>query len=225
MLSLLFTGWPSPQFWSDLSLNLTPVPRITTDGQSASLSWNTSKAPIWGLRPDIYYCFTVTVLFLWGALSDERTYLSFVHAADLCQRSHSRVRVPGNSRPYFTVSDFRLLFSSSPTTRSVTMEVFDPASTRVWSDLGFLLYDFGAGRQRKCLSISFPRKRLFITQQWTVSKNLSPLKRVCLPVTGWFPRILHGNVFADPFPSNGFTCHSIFTVWVYINYNIIFIYK
>jgi hypothetical protein len=25
---------------------------VTTDGQSASLSWN--KAPIWGLRPDIY---------------------------------------------------------------------------------------------------------------------------------------------------------------------------
>jgi hypothetical protein len=26
---------------------------VTTDGQSASLSW--SKAPIWGLRPDLYY--------------------------------------------------------------------------------------------------------------------------------------------------------------------------
>jgi hypothetical protein len=26
---------------------------VTTDGQSASLSWN--KAPIWGLRPDLYY--------------------------------------------------------------------------------------------------------------------------------------------------------------------------
>jgi hypothetical protein len=26
---------------------------ITTDGQPASLSWN--KAPIWGLRPDLYY--------------------------------------------------------------------------------------------------------------------------------------------------------------------------
>jgi hypothetical protein len=27
-------------------------PYVTTDGQSASLSWN--KAPIWDLRPDIY---------------------------------------------------------------------------------------------------------------------------------------------------------------------------
>jgi hypothetical protein len=29
-------------------------PYVTTDGHSASLSWN--KAPIWGLRPDFYYC-------------------------------------------------------------------------------------------------------------------------------------------------------------------------
>jgi hypothetical protein len=48
---------------------------VTTDGQSASLSWN--KAPIWGLRPDLYYCLTVTGFLMWGALSDERTGLSF----------------------------------------------------------------------------------------------------------------------------------------------------
>jgi hypothetical protein len=40
-------------------------PCVTTDGQSASLSWN--KAPIWGLRPDLYYCQTVA-----GALSLRR---------------------------------------------------------------------------------------------------------------------------------------------------------
>jgi hypothetical protein len=34
-------------------------------------------------------------------------------------------------RPYFTVSDLKLSFSSPPTTRRVTVEVFDPASTRV----------------------------------------------------------------------------------------------
>jgi hypothetical protein len=43
--------------------------------QSASLSWN--KALIWGLRPDLYYCQTVAGLLMWGALSDERTGLSF----------------------------------------------------------------------------------------------------------------------------------------------------
>jgi hypothetical protein len=53
---------------------------ITTDGQSASLSWN--KAPIWGLRPDFYYCQAVAVFFfIWGALSDERTGLPFTIAA------------------------------------------------------------------------------------------------------------------------------------------------
>jgi hypothetical protein len=41
---------------------------ITADGQSVGLSWN--KAPIWGLRPDIYYCQTVAGLLIWDVLSD-----------------------------------------------------------------------------------------------------------------------------------------------------------
>jgi hypothetical protein len=64
-------------------------------------------------------CVPVTVLFLWGALSDERSGLSFVYAAGSCQRSLSRVRVPWDLRPYFTVSHLRLPFSSPPTTRRV----------------------------------------------------------------------------------------------------------
>jgi hypothetical protein len=43
--------------------------------QSASLS--SKKASIWGLGPDLYYCLTVAVLLMWGALSDERMGLSF----------------------------------------------------------------------------------------------------------------------------------------------------
>jgi hypothetical protein len=77
-------------------------------------------------------CVAVTVLFLWGALSDERTDLSFilVYAAGPCQRNLSLVRVPWDLRAYITVSHLRLPFSSPPTTRRVTVEVFDPASTR-----------------------------------------------------------------------------------------------
>jgi hypothetical protein len=100
---------------------------VTNDGQSASLCWN--KTPIWGLQPDS----TVSQLRgCWcGTLSsDERTGLSFKISASPRQRSHSRVRVPWNSRPYFTASDSRLPFSSVPTTHRVTVEVFDPASTR-----------------------------------------------------------------------------------------------
>jgi hypothetical protein len=40
---------------------------------------------------------TVAGLFMWGALSDERTGLSFTTAAGPRQRSHSRVRVPWHS--------------------------------------------------------------------------------------------------------------------------------
>jgi hypothetical protein len=87
--------------------------------QSANVSWN--KAPIWGLGPDFYYCQPVVSLFMWGALSVERTGLSFTIAAGPRQHSHSRVRVPWDSRPYFTVSDLRFYFCSL---------LFDPASTR-----------------------------------------------------------------------------------------------
>jgi hypothetical protein len=48
------------------SPNLEPESYITTDGQSVSPSW--SKAPVWGLRSDFYYCQLVVcwcgVLFL-----------------------------------------------------------------------------------------------------------------------------------------------------------------
>jgi hypothetical protein len=42
---------------------------------------------------------------MWGALSDERTGVSFTIAAGPRQRSYSRDRVPWDSIPYFTVSD------------------------------------------------------------------------------------------------------------------------
>jgi hypothetical protein len=62
---------------------------VATDGQPASLSWN--KAPLWGLRPDLYYCLTVAGVLIRGATSDERTGLSIVIATGPRQDSHSRV--------------------------------------------------------------------------------------------------------------------------------------
>jgi hypothetical protein len=111
---------------------------VTTDGQSAGLSW--TKVTIWGWRPDLYYCLTVARLLIWGVLSDESTGLSFTIVAGPRQHSHSRVRVPLHSWSYFSVSTSLLPFSSPHTTRRATVEVFDPASTRdlfclVWSDL------------------------------------------------------------------------------------------
>jgi hypothetical protein len=81
---------------------------VTTDGQPASLSWN--KAPFCGLWPNLYCCLTVAGLLMLGALSDERTGLSFAIATGPRQRSNSRVRVPWDSWSYFTVSDSWLPF-------------------------------------------------------------------------------------------------------------------
>jgi hypothetical protein len=67
-----------------------------------------------------------------SALSDERTGPSFVYSAGPPKRSLSRIRIPWDSWPYFTLSDLSLPFSSPPTTRRITVEVFDSASTRVW---------------------------------------------------------------------------------------------
>jgi hypothetical protein len=101
---------------------------ITTDGQSASLSW--IKAPIWGLRQDFYYCQTLAGLLIWGALSDERTGLSFTIAPGLAS-----VDIFGSDslgiRDHILLSPIRdFPFPSPPTTRRVTVEVFDPTSTR-----------------------------------------------------------------------------------------------
>jgi hypothetical protein len=48
---------------------------VTTDDQSASLSWY--KAPMWGLRADFYFCRAVADFLIWDALSEEGTDLSF----------------------------------------------------------------------------------------------------------------------------------------------------
>jgi hypothetical protein len=89
---------------------------------------------------------------MWGTFSDERTGLSFTIAAGPRQRNHSRVRVPRvlsqfrdspnleGQVPVFISPRNRVVpnlrhwvpFSSSPTTRRATVEVFEPASTRAW---------------------------------------------------------------------------------------------
>jgi hypothetical protein len=67
---------------------------------------------------------------MWGALSDERTGLSFTIAAGPRQHIHSRVRVLWDSRPYFAISDSSLSFLSPPTNHRTAVEVFDTVSTQ-----------------------------------------------------------------------------------------------
>jgi hypothetical protein len=66
-----------------MNLSSLSLSYVTTDGQSASLSW--CQAPIWGLRPDFYYRQTVAGFLTWGALPDARTGLPFSIAASLRQ--------------------------------------------------------------------------------------------------------------------------------------------
>jgi hypothetical protein len=157
------------------STTLCSVWVLRYDSQSASLSWN--KAPIWGLRPDFYYCQTVAGLLMWGALSHERTGLSFIIAAGPRQRSHSQVRVSWDSRLYFTVSlSFETSFLSPPTTRRATVEVYDPASTSDIALSGNFLSFHNFGR--------------------TVQKSPpSTVPVLCLSALCWIPWINSGQRF------------------------------
>jgi hypothetical protein len=170
---------------------------VTTDGQSASLSWN--KAPIWGLRPDFHYCQTVAGLLMWGALSDERTGLSFTTAAGPGHPSHSRVWVPWDSWPYFTLSYSRLPFSSPPTIHRATVEVCDSTSAQTNC---FLCYNF-----EKTEKIALPVCVCFVLATpaipWEPS-NARERVYTCYPGNKVFPTICcNGDMITEPLSSNG----------------------
>jgi hypothetical protein len=105
---------------------------VTTDGQSASLSWN--KAPIWGLWPDFLLlsdsCFAgllmwVDVRSLWREDGSAVCNCCWPSPA----QSFSGASPVGLATIFYCFR-FETSFSSPPTTRRATVEVFDPASTR-----------------------------------------------------------------------------------------------
>jgi hypothetical protein len=112
--------------YSDMSKS-----KLHCDWRSVSQSWY--RAPS-GAHDQIFItCAIVSLVFLGCPLWREVGSV-FLCAAGPCQRCISRVWVPWDSRPYFTVSDLRPPFWSPVTTRKVTVEVFYPDSTRVYSD-------------------------------------------------------------------------------------------
>jgi hypothetical protein len=85
-----------------------------SQSQSQSYVIPTHRWPVClGVKPHLglmtrFLFLSVAGLLMWGALSDERMGLSFTIAAGSCQRSHSRVRVPRDLWPDFTVWGVRL---------------------------------------------------------------------------------------------------------------------
>jgi hypothetical protein len=113
---------------------------VTTDGQSASVSWN--KAPIWGLGPDFYYCQTVTGLLMWGTLSQEDRSVVYNCSWSSPAQSLSGPRPVGPATIFYCLR-LETSILSPPTIRRATVEVFDPAPTRdsfgaVWLSVGLL---------------------------------------------------------------------------------------
>jgi hypothetical protein len=131
--------------------------------------------------------------------------------------SLSRVRVPWDSWPYFTVSDLRLPFSSPPTTRRVTVEVFDPASTRTRFTentchvIATQPVHWRAGSYRAMVS------------EWTYTNHVTwPLHGFCVPslcmckLSGQKENtaaVLLTACVLRALPSNWFICKNIVILW------------
>jgi hypothetical protein len=186
--------WPSLHKGSSVVLDQSQS-YVRTDGQSASLSW--CQAPIWGLRPDLYYCQTVACLLMRGAFFDERTGLPFTIAAGHCQCSHSWVRVPRDLWSYIPVSDLRLPQPGGPGSHIYILQ-----------EQGGLVIPPGTG---------FPFRRLLrLEGLWWRYSNLLPRGVPLAVVSSYNPQAMttrktcvtrHKYVFIGLLPSNG--CHIV----------------
>jgi hypothetical protein len=141
---------------------------------------------------------------MWTTLSGERTGLSFTIAAGARQVSHSRVRVPWDSRTYFTVSDSRLPFSSPSTTRRATV------STReeLFPSLSCLQY-LGTDRTEN----TFPLLPCYCCLRVCWGSHF-----YCIPLLPWKDTCLQSRYMATAvlymiiprsLAINGSTCHNI----------------
>jgi hypothetical protein len=78
----------------------------------------TVSRPVYlGAKPRLWLLWDSCCLLMWGALSEERTGMSFTTDPGSRQRSHSRVRVLRYPWPYFTVSDSRVPQYGGPAPR------------------------------------------------------------------------------------------------------------
>jgi hypothetical protein len=107
ILSLLLNVvWRTPM--KNVSLTRTPRIRVksyvTTDNQLASVSWN--KAPIWGLRPDFYYCQQLRVCWC-GALYLTRRWVCPLELLLALASAVILVSKSGGTRDHISPSQIR----------------------------------------------------------------------------------------------------------------------
>jgi hypothetical protein len=132
-----------------------------------TLSWN--KEPICCLRPHFYYCQRVAGLLIRGALSDERTSLSFT----ICWSSPAQSFLGPSPLGLATILyclRFETSFSLPSTTRRVMVEVFYPASTRDLSNPKFkVTLRLAVYRQSVCLGVKplETHDQNFLPPNWT----------------------------------------------------------
>jgi hypothetical protein len=124
------------------------------------------SSPIWGSWPDIYYCLTVTVVCVGRPLWREDRSVFCICCWPLPAQSFS-----GPS----PVSDLRLPFSSPPTTRRVTVKVFEHTSTRVTALVNTSQCHTATNSFRyNGFSYNSP------TRTWWKTPSLSVVKNACL---------------------------------------------
>jgi hypothetical protein len=94
---------------------------IATDGQSISKSWYRGPS---GAHVQIFITLWRLPSCFCGAPSLTRGRVCLLYCCWTAPGNLTRVRVPWDSWPYFTVSDLRLPFSLPPTTRKITYRLF-----------------------------------------------------------------------------------------------------
>jgi hypothetical protein len=141
---------------------------------------------------------------MWGALSDERTGLSFTISAGPRQRSHFWVRVPRESWPYFTVSGSRFpnLVRQAPVwiyPRNRDAQLY----LQALGSLFVAFYDsqgYGTLNSAYIASGRTPRKTL--SQECVL---IGPLPSNGCPIV----ESVTTGLFTEPLPSNGHMRHNI----------------
>jgi hypothetical protein len=157
ILLLLGVTRVGTHFWPSHTHTHTHTPSLLAESPRSLTELKTKI--MWRPTVSLYWCKTpfgtqdqilvnvreLRSFFMWGALSDERTGLSFTTAAVLISRDHIllyqirdsptlRARSPylyppGTRWPSYTPRHW-VPFSSPPTTRKATVEVFESVSTR-----------------------------------------------------------------------------------------------